>query len=181
MTGKFCAGKLHRLSVAVREQLLLKIPRDVAAILRNQQRGGSTGDSSDEDDQETGETNDAPMREADGNSDGEVEVGVAIAPAGSGIVRPAHVGRFGAELHGSSVLFKWNAGDSADDTWQAPGSWPRSWLEGKVWKRAPSKVDVKTCPTANAIVKFAMGAVACELSRETYGVDLKWVLLRKLG
>jgi len=170
MTGRFCAGKLYRLSVAVREQLLLKIPRDVAAILRNQQRGGSTGDSSDEDDQETGETNDAPMHEADGDSDGEIEVGLAIAPAGFGIVRPAHVGRFGAELHGSSVLFKWNAGDSDG-----------AWLEGKVWKRTPSKVDVKTCPTANAIVKFAMGAIACELSRETYGVDLKWVLLRKLG
>ena len=129
MTGKFCAGKLYRLSVAVREQLLLKIPRDVAAILRNQQRGGSTGDSSDEDDQETGETNDAPMHEADGDSDGEIEVGLAIAPAGFGIVRPAHVGRFGAELHGSSVLFKWNAGDSDD-----------AWLEGKVWKRTPTKV-----------------------------------------
>ena len=108
MTGRFCAGKLYRLSVAVREQLLLKIPRDVAAILRNQPRGGSTGDSSDEDDQETGEKNDAPMHEADGDSDGEIEVGLAIAPAGFGIVRPAHVGRFGAELHGSSVLFKWN-------------------------------------------------------------------------
>lgn len=170
MTGKFCARKLYRLSVSVKEQLLLKIPRDVAAILRNQQRGGSTGDSSDEDDQEIDETDDKTMREADGDSDGEVEVGVAIAPAGFGIVRPAHVGRFGAELHGSSVLFKWNAGDSDD-----------AWLEGKVWKREPSKADVRACPMANAIVKFAMGAVACELSRETYGIDLKWVLLRKLG
>ena len=170
MTGKLCAKKLYRLSVSVKEQLLFKIPRDVAAILRNQQRGGSTGDTSDEDDQEIDETDDKPMREADGDSDGEVEVDVAIAPAGFGIVRPAHVGRFGAELHGSSVLFKWNAGDSDD-----------AWLEGKVWKRAPSKADVRACPTANAIVKFAMGAVACELSRETYGVALKWVLLRKLG
>ena len=33
----------------------------------------------------------------------------------------------------------------------------------------------------NVLVKFDFGPVACELSRETYGVDLKWVLLRKLG
>ena len=76
----------------------------------------------------------------------------------------------GSALHGKLVLFKWNAGDRDD-----------SWCRGLVFKRPPSKADINICPTANALVKFDFGAVACELSRETYGADLKWVLLRKLG
>ena len=99
-----------------------------------------------------------------------MDIGLAIAPASFKIVRLAHMSKFGAELHKNRIIFKWNAGD-ADD----------AWIQGVVWKRGPSKADLKQCPSANAIVKFEFGAVACELSKETYDAEQKWALLRKLG
>ena len=181
ITDKFERGKLYRLSPAVKETLLLKIPRDVAAILRfrSRDRRGDDDSSEDDDDDEGGRGSPAAPDDAEmalctadggGSGDVDVDVGCAIAPASFGIVRLAHMSKFGAELQRSKILFKWNAGEADDE-----------WAQGVVWKREPSKADLRKCPSANAIVRFAFGAVACELSKETYGVEQKWVLLRKLG
>ena len=167
ITDKFERGKLYRLSPAVKETLLLKIPRDVAAILRFRSRDRHGDDSSedDDDDDEGGRGSPAAhddaemaLRIADGGGSGDVDVdvGCAIAPASFRIARLAYMSKFGAELQRSRILFKWNAGE-ADD----------AWAQEVVWKRGPSKADLKKCPSANAIVKFAFGAVACELSKET--------------
>ena len=52
--------------------------------------------------------------------------------------------------------------------------------QGRVWKKPPTAAERLEVPTANAVVTFGFGAVACELSRETYGPTMKWVLLRKM-
>ena len=73
-------------------------------------------------------------------------------------------------LGGEQVMFKWNAGE-VDDKWE----------QGRVWKKGPSRAEQLATPTANTVVTFGFGAVPVELSRETYGKGMKWVLLSRMG
>ena len=101
LVDKFVRGKVYRLSPATKETLLLKIPRDVAAILRFRSRD-QTADSDDDDDDDEGECGTPPDAEMTSRSDDDekdVGVGLAIAPACFGIVRLTHMSKFGAELH----------------------------------------------------------------------------------
>ena len=62
------------------------------------------------------------------------------------------------------------------------------WYRGTLLhSRSLSARDLKTCPTANFVVKYKKvdtdkaldGTVACELSERLYGAEVWWVLLEK--
>jgi hypothetical protein len=184
-TGGFKVGVTYRLNAETRSSLLLRIPRDKATLLNTRAR--AMHDEFKEKDEEDEWKRKRGYEEI--SSDG-VEMpnavpveptappavlghlGDAVAPAGFRIVPPGRLPTTELDsetLSGMVVLFKWNAG-LPDDKWE----------KGKVRRQNPSKGDRIQVPTANAVVKFGFGAVACELSRETYGKEMKWVLLESM-
>ena len=71
---------------------------------------GTTDSDDDDDDDDEGECGTPPDAETTTRSDDDekdVDSGLAIAPASFGIVRLAHMSKFGAELHKNRILFKW--------------------------------------------------------------------------
>ena len=136
---------------------------------------GTTDSDDDDDDDDEGECGTPPDAETTTRSDDDekdVDSGLAIAPA-------SFSGSSGLLTCQNSGLSSTRTESSSSGMLMTPTTRGARGSCGS--ERGPSKADLKQCPSANAIAKFDFGAVACELSTETYGVEQKWALLRKLG